>query len=135
MTRPKEFNEQEALAKAMEVFWTYGYEATTMTYLRGAMGIGRQSLYDTFGDKEALFAAALDQYIAFSNGDIAALLGDEKDNGIDAIRAFLNARAVVLSEGVRRGCLIMNTCVELSAHEVDVAARVDGGMSALQSSR
>jgi len=63
MARPKEFDQAAALETAMEVFWTRGYEATTMGDLRKAIGIGRQSLYDTFGDKEQLFAAALDQHL------------------------------------------------------------------------
>lgn len=115
----------------MQVFWAGGYEATTMTDLRQAMGIGRQSLYDTFGDKKEIFAAVLDRYITLSGRDIRALLGDENDNGIDGIQAFLNARAEILSEGVRRGCLMMNTCVELSAHEGDVASRIEGGLANL----
>ena len=60
--RPKEFDREEALQKAMELFWARGYEGTGMRELLQHMGIGRQSLYDTFGDKRSLFIEALKCY-------------------------------------------------------------------------
>ncbi len=62
MARHKEFDQDEALQKAMEAFWARGYEATSMQDLVEHMGINRQSLYDTFGDKHSLFLKALDRY-------------------------------------------------------------------------
>ncbi len=60
--RPKEFDEETALEQAMEVFWANGYEATSVQTLLDAMGINRGSMYDTFGDKHALFSQAIDYY-------------------------------------------------------------------------
>ena len=62
MARPKAFNEDEALAAAMEVFWRTGYERASLDVLLQAMGISKQSLYDTFGDKRALYLKALAHY-------------------------------------------------------------------------
>jgi TetR/AcrR family transcriptional regulator, transcriptional repressor for nem operon len=62
MARHKEFDRDEALRKAMEVFWSRGYEAASIEDLVKHMGINRQSLYDTFGHKHALYLKALDRY-------------------------------------------------------------------------
>src|SRR5438034_827557 len=62
MARQKEFDRDEALQGAMEVFWSRGFEAASIQDLVGRMGINRQSLYDTFGDKHALYLEALDRY-------------------------------------------------------------------------
>jgi AcrR family transcriptional regulator len=60
--RPREFDVEEALAAALRVFWTKGYESASLTDLTDAMGITRPSLYAAFGNKEALFRKALDLY-------------------------------------------------------------------------
>lgn len=62
MARTKEFDRDAALRSAMGVFWTRGYAATSTEALLAAMNIGRQSMYDTFGDKQRLFREALDLY-------------------------------------------------------------------------
>jgi TetR/AcrR family transcriptional repressor of nem operon len=58
----KQFDPEDALAKAMEVFWARGYEAASLSELLDRMGIGRKSLYDTFGNKRSLFLKALEHY-------------------------------------------------------------------------
>ncbi|MDV3456072.1 TetR/AcrR family transcriptional regulator [Sphingomonas sp. HF-S4] len=62
MGRPREFDVERALDAAMRVFWTKGYEGTTLTDLTDATGVSRPSLYSAFGNKEALFKKALDRY-------------------------------------------------------------------------
>src|SRR5260370_18201402 len=74
MARTKGFNPQRALAKAMGVFWRLGYEHASTETLMKAMGIARQSLYDTFGDKRALYLKALAFYRDETNGDMQRLL-------------------------------------------------------------
>ena len=63
MARPKQFDRDEALERAMAVFWRRGYEGTSVRDLVEHMGINRGSLYDTFGDKRTLFLAAVDRYL------------------------------------------------------------------------
>ena len=60
--RTRQFDEDEALDRAMEVFWRRGYEGATLPELTAAMGINRPSLYAAFGNKEQLFRKALDRY-------------------------------------------------------------------------
>lgn len=62
MARSKEFDEKEALRRAMELFWQQGYEKTSMQDLVNHMGVHRRSIYDTFGDKHTLFMKALERY-------------------------------------------------------------------------
>lgn len=62
MGRPKAFDEDAVLDRAAELFWTQGYEATSISDLEERLGVGRQSLYDTFGDKRRLFLRAIERY-------------------------------------------------------------------------
>jgi TetR/AcrR family transcriptional regulator, transcriptional repressor for nem operon len=62
MPRPKEFDREVAVERAMSVFWSKGYAATSTDDLLEAMKIGRQSMYDTFGDKRRLYVEALRRY-------------------------------------------------------------------------
>lgn len=72
MPRQLSFNREDALRRAMELFWELGYEAASVQELTSAMGINRFSMYNTFGDKKSLFLAALDHY---AENNAAALLG------------------------------------------------------------
>ena len=74
MARPKEFDIDQVLDRATELFWTKGYEETSMRDLEEGLGVGRQSLYSTFGDKRDLFLAALDRYASLQRERIAPLL-------------------------------------------------------------
>ena len=64
MARSKEFDQERALAAAMDIFWRQGYENTSLEDLMREMGIARQSLYDTFGDKRALYLKAMARFTA-----------------------------------------------------------------------
>ena len=131
VARPREFQREEALDKAMEVFWTQGYEATSMTELHTAMGIGRQSLYDTFGDKRDLFTEALGRYL----GGLRGLLGglSDADDGFRAVRAYFDATVQRLTSSTpRRACLMFNTCMELAPHDTDIQKQVGRGVRDLR---
>ena len=127
MPRPKEFNPDEALEQAMQVFWHKGYEATSMEDLVSAMDINRGSLYATFGDKRELFLKAMDRYC--SGGGIGSRLSilSEPGPAIPLIRRFMGAMLEFgLSDPLRRGCMITNTVMELAPHEKDIGRRVAG---------
>ena len=125
MGRPKAFDRDEVLEKAAGVFWDKGFEATSTDDLLAAMGIGRQSMYDTFGDKHALYVAALEKYRAHAAENFRHGLREAADPRA-AIEAMLLA---VSGEGPAdraRGCLLVNATAELAPHDDDVAKVVRG---------
>lgn len=130
MARPKEFDENEALARATNVFWALGFKATTPEALLKAMGIGKGSFYATFGSKRELFVRCL---LYYCNGlaDFTQSKLAEKDlrKGLSEIRD-----AVIQSAcGQRSGCLMYNTANELSPHDKEVEAIVKEAMSRIES--
>jgi TetR/AcrR family transcriptional repressor of nem operon len=121
MSRPKEFNPDDAIEKAMQVFWHKGYEATSMEDLLSAMDLNRGSLYDTFGDKRQLFLKVIDRYCTTFVGSKFSLL-DQPGPALPALRRFIHGMIEgALADPQRRGCLIANTVMELSPHEKEIA--------------
>ena len=124
MPRPKEFNPDDAIEKAMQVFWHKGFEATSMEDLLTAMDLNRGSLYDTFGDKRQLFLKVLDRYCTTFVGSKFSLL-DQPGPALQTLRRFISGMIEgSLADPQRRGCLIANTVMELSPHEQDIAEKV-----------
>ncbi|MDH3202026.1 MAG: TetR/AcrR family transcriptional regulator [Myxococcales bacterium] len=111
MARPREFDEGEVIAKAMEAFWSHGYAGASVDELAEATGLNRSSLYNAFGGKLELFCAALDRYRAGPANEVIEPLLSER--GATALRRFL-ARLMkfVESPAACRGCLIVNTAME-----------------------
>ncbi len=123
MARPKEFNPEDVLDKAMHVFWLKGYEATSMEDLLTAMDINRGSLYDTFGDKRQLFLQAIDRYCTGFIRERFSLL-DQPGPALPTLRRFVGLMIEGgLADPQRRGCLIANTVMELAPHEKDIAGK------------
>jgi TetR/AcrR family transcriptional repressor of nem operon len=121
MPRPKQFNPDDALDKAMQVFWHRGYEATSMEDLLKAMALNRGSLYDTFGDKRQLFLKVMDRYCTAFVGPKLALL-DQPGPALPILHRFINGMIEGgLADPQRRGCFISNTVMELSPHEEEIA--------------
>lgn len=121
MPRPKMFNPDDALDKAMQVFWHKGYEATSMEDLLKAMDLNRGSLYDTFGDKRQLFLKVMDRYCTTFVGPKLSLL-DQPGPALPTLHQFINGMVEGgLADPQRRGCFISNTVMELSPHEIEIA--------------
>lgn len=104
--RPRAFDIDEALDKALKVFWKKGYEGTSMPDLTNAMGINRPSLYAAFGNKEELFRKAVDRYTEKSKAMMAQALSDPSARV--AVERFLRgvAEASTCSQNPR-GCLLV----------------------------
>ena len=124
MPRSKAYDPDEALEAAMRAFWKRGYTATTLTDLTGAMGINKFSLYSAFGDKHAVFLAALDHYSSTIVTEMLSLLETEEST-LDGIRAYIQA----LIEGATRtgevtGCLMTNSGSELGPEDPEVRRKV-----------
>jgi AcrR family transcriptional regulator len=115
MARPKEFDVDTAVEAAVEVFREHGFEGASAQMLVDAMGIGRQSLYDTFGDKWGVYLAAVRHYSqqeVRAHGEVLA----SSERGVDAIRAMLDR--VVADAG--RGCLGLGSIVEFGCTRPDL---------------
>jgi TetR/AcrR family transcriptional regulator, transcriptional repressor for nem operon len=130
--RPRQFDESDAVERAMELFWRRGYEATSVADLSDHLGMGPGSLYNAFGSKHALFLASLDRYCHLGCARREALL-EQAASPIAAIRAFF---AAIVDEAVadpdRRGCLVANSALELAAHDPETARRVRADLRAAE---
>ena len=105
--RPREFERDEALDKAMDLFWSQGYEATGVAQLCAHMGVGRQSLYNTFGDKESLFTEALTRYKQLRlESMITGLRGP--GSGLENVRRLLEGWDEASTDVAHKGCLMAN---------------------------
>jgi len=131
MPRPREFDRDQALDGAMELFWEKGFEATSVGDLEEALGVGRQSLYNTFGDKRSLFLAALDRYAGMS-GAMAVEL-ESASGGLQAIRRYFSTVVEFLTpDGPRRGCFLTRSLVDHGESDPDVTGRCDANTGRLQ---
>jgi TetR/AcrR family transcriptional repressor of nem operon len=119
MPRPKSFDEDAVLDQAVDLFWERGYEGTSLADLETHLGLGRQSLYNTFGDKQSLFLKALERYRrTMAEGVFAELNAPE--GGLGAIRAFFKASVQSLTApGPRRACMVTNTILERGSQDAD----------------
>ncbi len=122
--RPREFDIEDAVRDAMNVFWTRGYHATSLPDLLAGTGLSRGSLYKAFGDKKALFLRALDCYAEAGLeelGETLAAPGSAKE----AIRAALSIYVPLSADNPgRRGCMVMATAAEMLPHDPEVDAQV-----------
>jgi TetR/AcrR family transcriptional repressor of nem operon len=126
VARTKEFDPDAALQAAMELFWRRGYEATSMADLVEHLGIGRASIYATFGNKHELFLKALDRYGEMRDPQLTAELS-QPGPALPAVRAtFRRFAAESTAESSRLpGCLVSNAAAELGPHDAACARRVE----------
>jgi TetR/AcrR family transcriptional repressor of nem operon len=125
MPRPRTFDEQDVVARAMELFWTKGYDATSVTDLTTALGVHPGSLYRTFGDKHTLFVAALNYYRESQACTLAPFLLAEVPV-LPRIRAvMLGYIDLAAEQEFPRGCLIANSAGELLPGDREVARTVN----------
>jgi TetR/AcrR family transcriptional repressor of nem operon len=132
MARHKEFDREEALQKAMEVFWSRGFEASSIDDLVTHMGINRQSLYDTFGDKHALYLQALDRYREIEGRKLFELLerpGPVKKKLRQLFQGLVDGS---LCEEQWRGCFMSNAMSELAGRCAETAAKACGNLGAAE---
>ena len=121
MARTKCFDRDAVLDRAMNLFWKQGFEATSVQQLVEATGINRGSIYDTFGDKRALFIQALSRYADKSAMKRLEIL-NSTDKPLDGIRAFFDAiiAASGADETKRLGCLMTNCAIEMSVRDPEI---------------
>jgi AcrR family transcriptional regulator len=132
--RPREFNVDQALDRALKVFWRKGYEGASLPDLTKAMGINRPSLYAAFGNKEALFRKAIDRYAAGPAAFVRQALQQPTARGVveHALRGTLD---LVTNTRTPKGCLMVQAalaCGETAdCIRRELAKRRDAGTTAL----
>ncbi|KAA6217565.1 TetR/AcrR family transcriptional regulator [Streptomyces filamentosus] len=126
MARTKEFDPEAALRAALDLFWARGYEATSMADLVEHLGIGRASIYATFGNKRELYLKALDRYLETRDPRLVEELS-APGPALPAVRAVVRRFAAeATAEGERlTGCFVTNSAAELGPHDPAVARRVE----------
>jgi len=133
--RPREFDLDQALDRALSVFWHKGYEGATLPDLTRAMGINRPSLYAAFGNKEALFRKALDRYAAGPASHVVAALHQPTARAV-VERLWYGAIEMATNPQNPAGCLLVQgalVCGDAAdAVRRDVAARRAAGVAALR---
>jgi TetR/AcrR family transcriptional repressor of nem operon len=131
VARQREFDRVDTLNKALEVFWQKGYAATSTTDLLEAMQIGRQSLYDTFGDKRSLYLETLQQYNQASVNELLRHLTG--DSPLGAIDNMLQAFASRPKRDNAKGCMGVNAISEFGTGDQEVNALRDASAAQLGS--
>ncbi len=131
MPRPKQFDPDVAVDRAMDAFWCRGYEATSIQDLVDELGVGRATLYGTFGSKEALWERALDRYREQEGERAMACLTGRRP--LEAIRALFELTAAEgLGDERNRGCLMVNAAME-RADDPATQRRVRAAMEGFES--
>ncbi len=121
--RPKQFEDEAVLRRAMEVFWRQGYDATTLEDLVEAMNIPRQSLYRTFSDKRTLFLRALDFYETTVASRVIQAL-EAEGPAIKNIETVFRGWSKALTDPKSAGCLIGNSFTQFLPDDDDVRQRL-----------
>jgi TetR/AcrR family transcriptional repressor of nem operon len=118
VVRQREFDEDQALDAAMQLFWEKGYKATSLSDLTAKMSIQRPSIYAAFGDKKSLYEAALRKYTKLHASELRTKL-QNKSSVKEAIQTFLEelVEAEYKEEKISKGCFCINTMVELAPHD------------------
>lgn len=131
MPRPKAYDPDVVLQKAMLLFWEKGYEATGVEDLEKHMGINRFSIYSTFKSKQQLFLAALDRYDERRGDKVYALL-TAKEAGLPTLKRIFKGLTTQAEQGNRMGCFMCNSAIERSLVDPEIAARVQGHFNRLE---
>ena len=133
MARPRTFEIDDVLDRAMLTFWEKGYEGTSLADLLEATELSKSSLYETFGNKRKLFIRTIDHFRATRLTQIEAVL-DGRLSAIDGIRKLLTMQGEhSRPTNARQGCYLGKCAVDCAPRDTDVTKRVDAGMSTIRS--
>jgi AcrR family transcriptional regulator len=133
--RPRSFDADRALDRALEVFWREGYEGASLSDLSKAMGLNRPSIYAAFGDKESLFRKALDRYVSGPAAYVLAALSERPARA--AMERLLNGAAEGLTDPHHpQGCLLVQGALscsrEFAAIQQELSVRREAVAAALR---
>lgn len=121
MPRIREFKPEDALVKAMHVFWAKGYKNTSLSNLVKATGVAKKGLYTVFGSKHKLYIKAMEYYKCMQSEQLLSEIEDNIDAGLPEIRdLFRRALDFTQSELGSRGCLVCNAMAEFGENEPEI---------------
>ncbi|MGW7518687.1 TetR/AcrR family transcriptional regulator [Streptomyces sp. NPDC054796] len=125
MSGRKQFDVTAALDQAMRVFWQQGYEGASLDALGSATGLGRGSLYGTFGNKDALFRQCLDRYVSIYGAHQEEAFAAHAGNPVRAVEAFFDVTlARIADPAVPDGCLMVQSAAQAPALNEENGAHV-----------
>jgi TetR/AcrR family transcriptional repressor of nem operon len=127
--RPLEFDPDQALDAAVEVFWERGYEATAVSDLLEAMALSKSSLYQAFGGKPQLFERCLARYAERLSARMTAALGESPSGRRFIEETFAAVVATARAPAGARGCLVANSASELGQRDPALARPVAEGLA------
>ena len=130
MARPREFDEERALDQAMRLFWTQGYQGTSLHDLLQTMGISKSSFYETFGSKRDLFMRSLEHFDETQSLNAVANL--DADVPVKTILAEMFAMIIDRAVNQKRGCMFGKSAVELSHRDPVVRKRAAAGIRSVE---
>ena len=126
MPRSKSYDENTVLEHAMHVFWSNGYEATSVRLLEKEMGINQFSIYSSFSSKKKLFIRSIRRYREHVRQNVYNILLQE-NAGMKELEHYLRKTANKKREtGTSRGCLVVNTAAELGGSDEEITSEVNG---------
>jgi TetR/AcrR family transcriptional repressor of nem operon len=123
MSRKPSFERDEVLEQTMDLFWSRGYNRTSMRDLREATGLNPGSLYAAFENKHGVFKASIERYVHGLRSEVEAILGGEGAPAERIRRFFDNLLEGAERDEESRGCLLVNTLLEAPADEPELRAR------------
>lgn len=129
MVRPRQFNEDEALNQALDVFWEKGFEAASLGDLTSAMGISKSSFYETFGSKHDLLISAMERYKDTTLAMAIRILESDIPAREAITKVFDYAIKTIFEDGDRRGCFLSNCIVEAGGKDDAITKGVTEGFS------
>lgn len=131
MARPRKFDPYAVRQKIMNIFWSNGYEGTSLSDLTKGTGLKKGSLYGAFGDKSSMFQLALLEYDHQAIEKAIAYM--DSLPGYDALAALMFGTADAVEQGDRRGCLLCNSLSEYGKLDEVARALAERGMASMSS--
>ncbi len=131
MARPVEFDRDAALDAAIKLFWSQGYSATPLAQLLEGMGIGRSSFYASFGDKRSLFVEVLELFAARTQKIFAE--SRRPEDVLGTVRRFFERTLLQVPRSrSSRGCLMVNTILELAEVDAELCAQAASALGRME---
>jgi len=118
----------------MQVFWSRGYNGTSLPELIDGTGLSRGSLYKAFGDKRALFLLALDRYASLASERLSATLRESGPAKVVIRKALMRYAHLSIGMAGQRGCLLLATATEMVPHDAEITQRAGRMFAAIQHS-